>query len=421
MKKFILPALAALVTLSINLNAATLSLGDSAPALKASQWVKGEAVPSFEADKTYVVEFWATWCGPCKVSIPHLTELAHQFKDVTFIGVDVWERGDNIESTVKKFVNQMGDKMDYRVAMDTDDTFMANNWMKAADQNGIPAAFVVQKGKVVWIGHPMGGLEETLKEIAAGKYDLATAKKRSEAQKKVEAFYQKALKGADEAELEKEGKELEALDKEIGGLNPGKPFVAAELIKQAKFSKAMRAYQQALMNNASADEVAKAEADARALAPKPEQFETYKKQLLQVAESQRESKMSEKVWADYVVAVGENGDKEKAAELAKKLVAMKLKDAATLNEMAWSILTDEKIKSRDLDLAAKLAKAGVDASEGKEPAVLDTYAKALFDSGKIADAVEAQKKAVAACEDETMKTELSDTLKKYQAAADKAK
>ena len=82
-----------------------------------SSWVKGDKVEEFEPGKTYVVEFWATWCGPCRASIPHLTELAQKYKDkdVRFIGVDVWERD---TSLVKPFVEEMGDKMDYSVALD---------------------------------------------------------------------------------------------------------------------------------------------------------------------------------------------------------------------------------------------------------------------------------------------------------------
>ena len=46
--------------------------------------------------KVVVVEFWATWCAPCIASIPHLNELAEQFRDedVVFISlVDTAERG----------------------------------------------------------------------------------------------------------------------------------------------------------------------------------------------------------------------------------------------------------------------------------------------------------------------------------------
>ena len=65
----------------------TLKVGDPAPALKVDKWVKGDEVSSFQPGHVYVVEFWATWCPPCKEAIPHLTELQHKFKDVAFIGV----------------------------------------------------------------------------------------------------------------------------------------------------------------------------------------------------------------------------------------------------------------------------------------------------------------------------------------------
>src|SRR5690242_16512330 len=70
-----------------------LNLGDAAPTLTVSTWIKGDKFDKFEPGKTYVIEFWATWCGPCRVSIPHLTELAHKYKDqgVRVLGVDVWE------------------------------------------------------------------------------------------------------------------------------------------------------------------------------------------------------------------------------------------------------------------------------------------------------------------------------------------
>jgi thiol-disulfide isomerase/thioredoxin len=412
-------ALAALAALTLNSQAASLNIGDAAPELKASKWVKGDAVSSLDADKTYVVEFWATWCGPCRASIPHLTEMAHKYTNVTFIGMDVWEQGADKDTTVAKFVTQMGEKMDYHVAMDTEDTFMADNWMKAAGQNGIPTAFLVQKGKIIWIGHPMGGLEESLKEASAGSFDIEKAKKRGDAQKKLEAFYAKAMEGGDEAELLKEGKELEALDKELGGITPGEKFDVQDVLKQAKFSAAMHAYQNALLSGTDTNETAKLEAAARAVAPKEVDFDQINQQLKQYMGGAKDAQKAAKVFDDYLKAVGENGDKDKAADLGKQLAALDLKNPQLLNEFAWTILTDDSVKNRDIALATKLAKAGVDATGGKESAVLDTYAHALFDGGKVADAIEYQKKAVAASEDESEKAELSTTLKKYQDAAAK--
>src|SRR5437868_2205978 len=85
---------------------APLGVGDPAPKLEVKEFVKGEPVVRLEKGKTYVVEFWATWCGPCRATIPHLTELQKKYKDITFIGVSVWERE---PGAVKPFVAEMGD------------------------------------------------------------------------------------------------------------------------------------------------------------------------------------------------------------------------------------------------------------------------------------------------------------------------
>src|SRR5580765_805222 len=132
--------------LTLSTTAAELKVGDPAPKLKPGKWVQGEPVKEFEKDKVYIVEFWATWCGPCRVSIPHLNDTHKKFKDkgVVVIGQDVWEQE---EGGVAPFVKKMGDKMTYRVALDDKSTIkegaMAMTWMKAADQNGIPTAFIV--------------------------------------------------------------------------------------------------------------------------------------------------------------------------------------------------------------------------------------------------------------------------------------
>lgn len=162
----------------------SLAVGDAAPPLNMSRWVKGEAVAELDPAGTYVVEFWATWCPPCRASIPHLTELAHQYTNATFIGVNVWERGEKPADKVLPFVENMGDQMDYRVAMDTSGQFMAKRWMEAAGQRGIPAAFVVHQGKVAWIGHPMRGLADTLAELASGQFDPEKAQERAVAEKR---------------------------------------------------------------------------------------------------------------------------------------------------------------------------------------------------------------------------------------------
>lgn len=165
---------------------AKLKVGDAAPPLKVGEWIQGEAIKEFSRDNVYVVEFWATWCGPCVATIPHLDELHEELKDknIVFIGQNC--REDDM-GKVKKFVEKMGEKMSYRVASDdaseVKDGYMTVNWFNAAEQPGIPSAFVVGKdGKIAWIGHPQLLNADMLKEISAGTFDSKKAAKKIEDQ-----------------------------------------------------------------------------------------------------------------------------------------------------------------------------------------------------------------------------------------------
>jgi len=96
------------------------------------------------------------------------------------------------------------------------------------------------------------------------------------------------------------------------------------------------------------------------------------------------------------------------------------KDADLLNEFAWTILDNPSVKFRDLKLALEVAKAAYDASGGKNAAIVDTYARALFDNGQVKEAIEYEKKAVKlAGDNEEMKADLEKALKKYEAAEKK--
>jgi thiol-disulfide isomerase/thioredoxin len=156
---------------------ATLAVGAPAPAFKAGRWVKGTPVQAFKKGQYYVVEFWATWCGPCKMTIPHLTELAKEYQGkVTFIGVDILEEGHGgdpakADEKVDKFVAGMGATMDYPVCRDTAEGFLEKTWFKAGNFGGIPACYVVDgKGAIAWMGHPMY-LNAVLPEVFEPKFN----------------------------------------------------------------------------------------------------------------------------------------------------------------------------------------------------------------------------------------------------------
>jgi len=328
----------------------TLRVGDSAPALQPGKWIQGEPVREFERDKIYIVEFWATWCGPCRVSIPHLNEIHEKFKDkgLVVVGQDVWESN---EQEVPKFVQKMGEKMTYRVALDSkneekDKGRMAATWMAAAGQNGIPTAFVVdKKGQVAWIGHPMELTDKLIEDVLAGTFDVK------------EAAMARELREKNQAELQKRFREYRtALS--------GKDWVAAE--------KAL-------------DEAEKLVPDQDRTMLKMPRFN-----LL----------LSKK---DYPAAY----------KHAQEVSEANKENAMLQNELAWKILTDRALEERNLALAETIARRANTAAKGKDAAILDTLARALFMQDKKGQAIDVQKQALAQADDQR-KAELQKTLESYQ-------
>jgi thiol-disulfide isomerase/thioredoxin len=163
----------------------TLKMGDPAPELQYSKWIKGEpVVTSLDGDQLYVLEFWATWCGPCKAAMPHITELQQKYRGkIRFIGVNVWENlGKSKEKPynsylpkITAFVKGNSANMGYSVVADNNAQYMADHWLKAAGQDGIPVSFIVKNKQVLWIGHPMR-LDSALTVILAGSYNIQAYK-----------------------------------------------------------------------------------------------------------------------------------------------------------------------------------------------------------------------------------------------------
>lgn len=140
-----------------------LKVGDPAPPLHIAEWIKGEPVDlnAGKGKQVYVIEFWATWCGPCIQSIPHLTELQHRYKDD---GVVIVSISDEKPNELRSFVTQRGDKMDFTIAADRNGATQ-KAWLEAVGHNGIPHAFVVgTDGTVAWHGHPNRGLEDAIRQ-----------------------------------------------------------------------------------------------------------------------------------------------------------------------------------------------------------------------------------------------------------------
>lgn len=151
-------------------SAFALQPGDSlkVDGVSKATFIQGTAPTEWEPGKLYFIECWATWCGPCIASIPHVNELHQKYKDkgLRVIGMNVWERKELEE--VAKFVKGKGEGMSYPVASIARGSEFENEWLKAANVRGIPHAFLVRDGKLLATHHPAQITNELIEKLLAG-------------------------------------------------------------------------------------------------------------------------------------------------------------------------------------------------------------------------------------------------------------
>ncbi len=336
-----------------------LNIGSKAPPLKVSRFLKGDPVEAFESGKVYVVEFWATWCGPCIQSMPHITELQKKHPEVTFIGVNVMERD---ESAAERFLATNGDTIGYRIARDFvpdgetgDNGVMNTTWLKAAAVDGIPTAFVVnQKGLIANIAHPMT-LDESLSQILDGSWNLAEAadKRLAEMQEQIEA---------------------QELNQKL-----------APLLQNGVTAKTLTGIEELIKEY-------------------PKQAENLSLMKFQVL-----TQLSEHA--------------ELALEEGRHLLSgPRGKNPKFCNEVAWLVVSPERkgdvaepLKKLALEAALQADKL----AKQKHPLIADTLARALFVNGDQAAAARTQARAIelaeAAGADQQTLQEMKDQLKEYEA------
>jgi thiol-disulfide isomerase/thioredoxin len=74
--------------------------------------------------KVLVVDFWATWCPPCRQETPALVRIANQLgpRGVEVLGLHIDDRGRSSHDTIKEFIRQFG--VSYTVGLATDEMFI---------------------------------------------------------------------------------------------------------------------------------------------------------------------------------------------------------------------------------------------------------------------------------------------------------
>ncbi|WP_353817043.1 TlpA disulfide reductase family protein [Mesorhizobium sp.] len=100
-----------------------LRIESPAPPIKVDDWLRGAPFANFQPSKVYLVEFWATWCGPCVAAMPHFVELIEKYKDRGFevVGVAASEQAptaDEARIKLDAWLTERFPNLNYRIAFD---------------------------------------------------------------------------------------------------------------------------------------------------------------------------------------------------------------------------------------------------------------------------------------------------------------
>ena len=117
--------------------------------------------------------------------------------------------------------------------------------------------------------------------------------------------------------------------------------------------------------------------------------------------------------AQWQILTFEVGDEKKGFAAAEKLAEAGWDDSNVLNDLAWTLLDDERVKNRRLDFSLRVAKRAAELTKHEDAPILDTLARAYYEKGDLSEAIQWQKKAVEHAEG-PMRDSLQEVLDQYE-------
>ena len=121
--------------------------------------------------KVVIVDFWATWCGPCIASFPGMQKMVNKYKEdpnVKFVFIDTWERGEDKKKDAADFIT--ANKYSFHVLMDNEDKVVAQFKVE-----GIPTKFVIDKnGNIRFKAVGFDGSDDKLMSELTAMIELAS-------------------------------------------------------------------------------------------------------------------------------------------------------------------------------------------------------------------------------------------------------
>ena len=365
--------------------------GEMAPPLRVGEWVKGAPIPQLEKGKVYLVEFWATWCGPCIGNIPHLNALQKKYgKDgLVVIGFsnpsvaagEITERKENNTlAMVREFVAGRGDRMDYHVAYDTPDKATYKSWMNTI--GGIPHAFLIDRaGRLAVNFHPYY-MDDAIQQVLAGTWDNTEGHKKL---RRSADLYSDVLDTSSYAEFQAN---YATMEREF-------PFLAHRML-EVKFGKARLARDEkeftatahALLaaareegNSAEISAIVRAQLRPRAVPPPPApppDPSTLTPEQRQRRDEQEAVRV--KQWEQFLASMTPKQRERQAAAPAR--AKQREQDEMTALRLP-------------LDVLAKMAELACELTQNIDPVALSARAEVAFARGDTQAAVDIQTKAAA--------------------------